>query len=231
MMCNTSTHFERSHEHPHRIFTPARVGSSRDRPLAETLSPRDSSARSSAPGPQEASSLLLALVARTTASGDQAALVDGADAFDPASAVAAGADLSRLLWVKCGGRLRRGIQRGGSPRPLPWLRARGARSRRAAADSPGTHPAGALPSVARSPPSRAIPPSCFASPIAWRGAPPRWLVSVRRVESHWIGRPHPTRLAGLTSEALVLRSRAHLTRIAILCGEQAATGVNIEWQL
>src|SRR5262249_31954505 len=53
-----------------------------------------------------ASSLLLALMARTTASGHHAALVDGADAFDPASGVAAGADLSGLLWVKCGGRLR-----------------------------------------------------------------------------------------------------------------------------
>src|SRR6266478_10173588 len=52
------------------------------------------------------SSLLLAVLGRTTASGNQAALVDGADAFDPASARAAGADLSRVLWVKCGGRLR-----------------------------------------------------------------------------------------------------------------------------
>src|SRR5438876_11928300 len=52
------------------------------------------------------SSLLLALLARTTASGHQVALVDGADAFDPESAAAAGVDLSGLLWVKCGGRLR-----------------------------------------------------------------------------------------------------------------------------
>ena len=34
------------------------------------------------------------------------AFVDGMDALDPASAAAAGADLSALLWVKCGGRLR-----------------------------------------------------------------------------------------------------------------------------
>src|SRR5215510_11635344 len=51
-------------------------------------------------------SLLLALIARITTSGHHAALVDGADAFDPASAMAAGVDLARILWVKCAGHLR-----------------------------------------------------------------------------------------------------------------------------
>ncbi len=45
-------------------------------------------------------SLALALLARTTAAGEVAALVDGADAFDPPSAAAAGVDLSRVLWVR-----------------------------------------------------------------------------------------------------------------------------------
>ncbi len=45
-------------------------------------------------------SLALALVARTTAAGEVVALVDGADAFDPPSAAAAGIDLSRVLWVR-----------------------------------------------------------------------------------------------------------------------------------
>src|SRR5262245_42887787 len=53
-----------------------------------------------------AGSLLLALIARITAGGHQAALVDAADAFDPLTAAEAGADLDRLLWVKCGGRPR-----------------------------------------------------------------------------------------------------------------------------
>jgi len=54
-----------------------------------------------------ASSLLLALIARiTTAGAGQVAFVDATDALDPASAAAAGADLSALLWVRCGGRLR-----------------------------------------------------------------------------------------------------------------------------
>ena len=45
-------------------------------------------------------SLALALLARTTAAGEVVALVDGADAFDPPSAAAAGVDLSRVLWAR-----------------------------------------------------------------------------------------------------------------------------------
>ncbi len=45
-------------------------------------------------------SLALALLARTTASGEVVALIDGADAFDPPSAAAADVDLSRVLWVR-----------------------------------------------------------------------------------------------------------------------------------
>ena len=153
------------------------------------------------------SSLLLALMARTTASGHHAALVDGADAFDPASADAAGVDLSRLLWVKCGGRLRAAFS---------------------AADLLARCPGFALvaldlgdPSLIRREP---IPPAlCLRLRIAAEqsdtvlvlrvphrlaGSAAALAVSVRRRESHWIGRPHPTRLAGLTCEVLVLRSRA-----------------------
>jgi hypothetical protein len=43
----------------------------------------------------------LALLAHTTtAAGELAAVVDRADAFDPASALAAGVDLERILWVR-----------------------------------------------------------------------------------------------------------------------------------
>jgi recombination protein RecA len=48
-------------------------------------------------------SLLLALLARITASQEFGALIDTSDAFDPASAVEAGVHLSRLLWIRCGG--------------------------------------------------------------------------------------------------------------------------------
>ncbi len=43
---------------------------------------------------------LLGLLARTTSRGALAALVDPLDRFDPSSAAASGADLSRLLWLR-----------------------------------------------------------------------------------------------------------------------------------
>ena len=46
---------------------------------------------------------LHALLAAATARGEHAALVDSADAFDACSAAAAGVELSKLLWVRCGG--------------------------------------------------------------------------------------------------------------------------------
>jgi recombination protein RecA len=46
-------------------------------------------------------SLLLSLLAQATARQEACALVDVSDAFDPESAVAAGIDLKRLLWVRC----------------------------------------------------------------------------------------------------------------------------------
>ena len=168
--------------------------------LSEIVGPRSSGG----------TSLLLALIARTTATGHHAALVDGADAFDPASAIAAGADLSRLLWVKCGSRLRRAFS---------------------AADLLARCPGFALvaldlgdASLIRREP---IPPAlCLRLKIAAEqshtvlvlrvphrlaGSAAALALSARRLESHWIGWPHPTRLAGLTSEILVLRSRAVLT--------------------
>ena len=48
------------------------------------------------------SSVLMALLAECIRRDEICALVDASDAFDPQSAVAAGADLSRLLWVRCG---------------------------------------------------------------------------------------------------------------------------------
>jgi hypothetical protein len=47
-------------------------------------------------------SLLLFALARATQRGEICALVDASDAFDPASAAAAGMEMSRLLWVRCG---------------------------------------------------------------------------------------------------------------------------------
>ncbi len=55
-------------------------------------------------------SLLVSALAEATARQEVCALVDSSDAFDPASAAAAGADLARLLWVRCGGRPDRALK-------------------------------------------------------------------------------------------------------------------------
>ncbi|MGH9531911.1 MAG: hypothetical protein ACRD2Q_05920, partial [Terriglobales bacterium] len=47
-------------------------------------------------------SLLLSLLASATSRGEVCALVDASDAFDPHSAAAAGVELKKLLWVRCG---------------------------------------------------------------------------------------------------------------------------------
>lgn len=48
-------------------------------------------------------SLALSLLARTTAAGELAAVVDVSDAFDPISASRAGVSLERVLWVRAPG--------------------------------------------------------------------------------------------------------------------------------
>src|SRR5689334_4757000 len=55
-------------------------------------------------------SMLHALLAASTGRGEHAALVDTADAFDPVSAAAAGVDLSKLIWVRCGGQIEPGMR-------------------------------------------------------------------------------------------------------------------------
>ncbi|HYV61189.1 MAG TPA: hypothetical protein VE958_00860, partial [Bryobacteraceae bacterium] len=48
-------------------------------------------------------SVLHALLAASTGRGEYAALVDTKDSFDACSAAAVGVELSRLIWVRCGG--------------------------------------------------------------------------------------------------------------------------------
>lgn len=56
-------------------------------------------------GPRSAgrTSALHALLAAATSRGEFAALADFADAFDPVSAAAVGVELSKLVWIRCGG--------------------------------------------------------------------------------------------------------------------------------
>src|SRR6202166_397529 len=46
-------------------------------------------------------SVLLRVLAQATQRGEVCALIDASDAFHPASAAAAGVEMSRLLWVRC----------------------------------------------------------------------------------------------------------------------------------
>lgn len=57
----------------------------------------------SGPSSSGRTSLALSLLAASVRPGGLAAWVDAADAFDPASAAAAGAPLSRVLWVRAPG--------------------------------------------------------------------------------------------------------------------------------
>ena len=168
-------------------------------------------------------SLILALLARITASGHQAALVDGADAFDPASAVAAGAELSRLLWVKCGGRLRAALRAADLLARCPGF-ALVALDLGDLSLIRQEHISPALCLRLRIAAEQGNTALVLRVPRRLAGSAAALAVSVRRLESRWIGRPTPTRLAGLTSEILVLRSRVLLAR----GGEQRWL---VQWQL
>jgi hypothetical protein len=82
----------------------------RARPLPETVPsgipeidlPRGALTEIVGPASSGRTSLLLSILAEATARQEACALVDTEDAFDPASAAAAGVALESLLWVRCG---------------------------------------------------------------------------------------------------------------------------------
>ena len=82
----------------------------RTRPLPETVPsgiagidlPRGALTEIVGPASSGRTSLLLSILATATGREESCALVDAEDAFDPASAAAAGVALNRLLWVRCG---------------------------------------------------------------------------------------------------------------------------------
>jgi hypothetical protein len=165
--------------------------------LSEIVGPRSSGA----------SSLLLALIARITTSGGQVAFVDGMDALDPASAAAAGGDLSMLLWVKCGGRLRVSL----SAADL-LVRCPGFALVVLDLDELGPMPASAHVRL-----QRAVEASdtILITRIARHreGSPASLVLTTRRLAPRWIGLRPLTRLAGLRSEVSIFRSRpSHATR-------------------
>jgi hypothetical protein len=54
--------------------------------------------------------LVLTLLRQVTSQGEYCALVDVQDTFDPVSSAAAGIELSRLLWVRCGGNVEHALK-------------------------------------------------------------------------------------------------------------------------
>ena len=162
--------------------------------LSEIVGPRSSGG----------SSLLLAFIARITTSGGHVAFVDGMDALDPASAAAAGADLSALLWVKCAGRLRTALSAAdllarcpGFPLVVLDL------------DELGPVPVSAPIRL-----QRAVEGSdsilIVRSTRHREGSGASLVVATRRLAPRWMGLRPLTRLAGLRSEASIARSRSQL---------------------
>jgi hypothetical protein len=163
--------------------------------LSEVVGPRSSGA----------SSLLLALLARITASGGgQVAYVDGMDALDPASAVATGADLSALLWVRCGGRLRVALSAADLLARCPGF----------ALVVLDLDELGPVPASAHIRLQRAVEGSdtilIVRSARHREGSPASLVLATRRLAPRWMGLRPLTRLAGLRSEVSVFRSRVPL---------------------
>jgi hypothetical protein len=170
--------------------------------LSEIVGPRSSGA----------SSLLLALIARITTSGSsnwggssnggQVAFVDGMDALDPASAAAAGADLSALLWVRCGGRLRVALSAADLLARCPGF----------ALVVLDLDDLGPIPASACIRLQRAVEGTgttlIVRSERHREGSSASLVLATRRLAPQWMGL-RPTRLAGLRSEISISRSRLH----------------------
>ena len=185
--------------------------------LSEIVGPRSSGG----------SSLLLALIARITTSGGQVAFVDGMDALDPASAAAAGADLSALLWVKCGGRLRVAL----SAADL-LVRCPGFALVVLDLDELGPMPASAHVRL-----QRAVEGSdtilITRSARHREGSPASLVLATRRLAPRWMGLRPLTRLAGLRSEVSIFRSRYSQTPALSPLGRGQGEGSRwtLDWTL
>ena len=53
------------------------------------------------PGSSGRATLFISALGARTGNGEECALIDAGDSFDPASAQAVGADLGKLLWIRC----------------------------------------------------------------------------------------------------------------------------------
>jgi len=193
--------------------------------LSEIVGPRSSGG----------SSLLLALIARITTSGcwggsqggGQVAFVDGMDALDPASAAASGADLSALLWVKCGGRLRVALSAADLLVRCPGF----------ALVVLDLDELGPMPASAHMRLQRGVEGGdtilITRSARHREGSPASLVLATRRLAPRWMGLRPLTRLAGLRSEVSIFRSRpSHAHTLSPLGRGQGEGGRwTLDWTL
>jgi len=183
--------------------------------LSEIVGPRSSGG----------SSLLLALIARITTHGP-VAYVDGMDALDPASAATAGVDLSALLWVKCGSRLRTALSAADLLARCPGF----------SLIVLDLDELGPVPFSAQMRLQRAVEGSDAAlvvhSARHREGSPASLVVATRRLAPRWMG-VHPlTRLGGLRSEVSITRSRLHSSTLSPLGrGQGEGQTWALDWSL
>jgi recA bacterial DNA recombination protein len=160
--------------------------------LSEVVGPRSSGA----------SSLLLALIARITTRDDgRVGFVDGMDALDPASVGAAGADLSALLWVKCGGRLRVALSAADLLVRCPGF----------ALVVLDLDELGPMPASAQIRLQRAVEGSATTLVVRTarhrEGSPASLVLTTRRLGPRWMGLRPLTRLGGMRSQVSIARAR------------------------
>jgi recA bacterial DNA recombination protein len=163
-------------------------------------------------GPRSAggSSLVTSLLAHATAAGELVAFVDGADAFDPAAAAAAGAALRSLFWVRTGRRLDHAcraaelLARSGG---FAWVVLDLAADPTAPANRPVPSLSAAtwirLQRAVRDSPTRLV----LHASRHLAGSAAVLVLAVERGPARWIGAPRPMRLAGIGSRVEVVRSR------------------------
>jgi hypothetical protein len=187
--------------------------------LLEGGFPRGALSEVHGPASSGRTGVLLALLAQVTRRGALAALVDPLDRLDPASAAAAGADLTRLLWLR-GPRV-------ASEEPSPKALADATAAVATLATS-GLFDVVALDLAGAGPARRRLPPSTWLrlerlvedSPTAVvlvaeehvAGGPGGARLALEPPAPRWSGPPGPARLL----EAIGLRARAgrHAARVA-----------------
>jgi hypothetical protein len=149
------------------------------------------------------------------------------DALDPASAAASGADLSALLWVKCGGRLRVALSAADLLVRCPGF----------ALVVLDLDELGPMPASAHLRLQRAVEGSdtilITRSARHREGSPASLVLATRRLAPRWMGLRPLTRLAGLRSEVSIFRSRPSQTHTLSPLGSGQGEGKawTLDWTL